>query len=249
MIKNFIKFNESKDVLSFWETDEWKSLFKKYNRREDIIDHLHALEDSDFTYDLLQNFNYKSDILTIKSTISISKSYNKSYNVDQYQEFLKLQSKDIDYLKTILNRMAGAIGMEKKNSSLIRTPFSGPMDSSINKDPMMITFYYDMDITDTDELKSTKDKFQLTPSKIKDAFNIVVKKLVDGGIPEEDAIKLLDLSPDYTDEEYIYIGFITDDQIRAVAGYDKRNDDLDFNNSEISGAIEDYKGGYCDEYL
>lgn len=249
MIKNFIKFNESKDVLSFWETDEWKSLFKKYNRREYIIDHLHALEDDDFTYDLLQNFNYKSGILTIKSTISISKSYNMSYDVDQYKEFLKLQSKDIDYLKKILDRMAAAIGMEKKKSSLIRAPFSGPMDTNINKDTTMIKFYYDMDITDPDELKSTKDKFQLTPSRIKDTFNIVVKKLVDGGIPEEDAVKLLDLSPDYTDEEYIYFGFITNDQIRAVAGYDKRNDELEFDKSEIYGAIEDYKGGYCDEYL
>ena len=83
----------------------------------------------------------------------------------------------------------------------------------------------------------------------REAYQSVIRKLVEMGIPEKDAEKLIDLHPDWEDMDYIIFGFMTNDEILSIATYDKIKKKLFFERNDLIHAVEYYQQGECNGYL
>jgi hypothetical protein len=101
----------------------------------------------------------------------------------------------------------------------------------------------------TDEMERAHKEFIKKDNPEREAYQSVIRKLVEMGIPGKDVEKLIDLHPDWENMDYIIFGFMTNDEILSIATYDKIKKKLFFERNDLIHAVEYYQQGECNEYL
>ena len=95
----------------------------------------------------------------------------------------------------------------------------------------------------TDDYRLAREEFNKKDNPARKAVEDVIKKLEKNGIKEA-----RELIESQENDEIIFIGFTTDDEIIVVATWSEEYG-LNYDEGEISNAINAYEDGYCDEIL
>jgi len=267
MIKSWKKFNESK--IHFEESDEYKNLKHKYSiKKEDIKDLLDDLSDeTDFQCSSVQNFikNITDHSFVIVTHIKLFKWYkNPNYIPDlttyaqdinnetkafkEYQNYLKLQSSDLDFVMKTCQRISKTEETGISSYEIEKIPFQGTGTWKNQYDDLDLRVTFEKEIK-SDEIYKAHKAFLKSDNPERNAYKQVIKKLVEIGIPEKHANKLIDAHPDYEDMDTVLFGFMSNDEIVAVATYDKDKKQLFFDKRELERALDYYENGDCSDYL
>jgi|LakMenEpi03Aug12_release.lakeMendotaPanAssembly.Ray.scaffolds.fasta_scaffold336032_2 vacuolar-type H+-ATPase subunit I/STV1 len=251
MIKSWQQFNESS--VYFEGSTEFLKVRKKYAlKKEDILDFLQDLEDErDISYSSFQSrlSKFDNEQIVIKTWINFSKSYkNPKFELNDYQSFLKEQIKDIDQILITCERIAQVEELQIIQKKVESPPFQGAGANQNDLGELRIAIVFQKTIQ-TDEMERAHKEFIKKDNPEKEAYQSVIRKLVEMGIPGKDVEKLIDLHPDWENMDYIIFGFMTNDEILSIATYDKIKKKLFFERVELNKALDAYKTGECNEYL
>jgi vacuolar-type H+-ATPase subunit I/STV1 len=251
MIKSWQQFNESS--VYFEGSTEFLKVRKKYAlEKEDILDFLQDLEDErDISCSSFQSrvSKFDNEQIVIKTWINFSKSYkNPKFELNDYQSFLKEQIKDIDQILITCERIAQVEELQIIQKKVESPPFQGAGANQNDLGELRIAIVFQKTIQ-TDEMERAHKEFIKRDNPEREAYQSVIKKLVEMGIPEKDAEKLVDLSPDWEDMDYIIFGFMTNYEILSIATYDKIKKKLFFERVELNKSLDAYQNGECNEYL
>lgn len=251
MIKSWQQFNESS--VYFEGSTEFLKVREKYAlKKEDILDYLQDLEDeSDVQCVSVQSRVSKFDDkeIQIKTWIQLSKSYkNPKLELNDYQSFLKEQVKDIEQILITCERIVQVEELQIIQKKVETPPFQGAGANQNDFGHLTITITFQKTIQ-TDEMKRAHKEFVKRDNPERQAYQSVLKKLIEMGIPEKDVEKLVDLHPDWENMDYIIFGFMTNDEILSIATYDKIKKKLFFERNDLIHAVEYYQQGDCSEYL
>lgn len=250
MIKSFKKFNES--AIFFAESDEFKNVLNKHKTPKDLIhDYLMDITDSNeievgnpTTY--LKRINENS--FNVLMIIRLKKIYkNFSYDLDKYLNLIEEQSEDIKVIKKYCNLICEQEGYNVKYEN-ISIPFLG----SVNNTKDVGYLYLDVKfikIINSSDLDIAYKKYLKSDNEYKNAYQLVVKKMVESGIPENNVENLIDIHPEYDEMDMIIFGFLTNDEIIEIAEYNKNTKKLLFEENGIKRSVRDYKNGDCDQYI
>ena len=251
MIKSWQQFNESS--VYFEGSTEFLKVRKKYAlKKEDILDFLQDLEDErDISYSSFQSrlSKFDNEQIVIKTWINFSKSYkNPKFELNDYQSFLKEQIKDIDQILITCERIAQVEELQIIQKKVESPPFQGAGANQNDLGELRIAIVFQKTIQ-TDEMERAHKEFIKKDNPEREAYQSVIRKLVEMGIPGKDVEKLIDLHPDWENMDYIIFGFMTNDEILSIATYDKIKKKLFFERVELNKALDAYKTGECNEYL
>lgn len=251
MIKSWQQFNESS--VYFEGSSEFLKVGEKYTlKKDDIQDFLKDLEDeTDVQCESVQSRVNKFDDkeIKIKTWIQLSKSYkNPKILLNDYQSFLKEQVKDIEQILITCERIAQVEELQIIQKKVESPPFQGAGANQNDLGELRIAIVFQKTIQ-TDEMGRAHKEFIKRDNPEREAYKSVIKKLVEMGIPEKDAEKLVDLSPDWEDMDYIIFGFMTNYEILSIATYDKIKKKLFFERVELNKSLDAYQNGECNEYL
>lgn len=250
MIKSWKKFNESK--IHFEESDEYRNLLHKYSiKKEDIKDLLDDLSDeTDFQCKhVLNNIKKITDhSFVLLTTITMFKQYKNPKGFKEHQDYLKLQSSDLDWVMKTAERISHTEETELSSYEIERIPFQGAGNNTSDYDDLDLRVKFEKEIL-SDEINKAYQNFLKSDNPERNAYEQVIKKLIEIGIPEKHANKLIDAHPDYEDMDYVMFGFMTNDEIVAVATYDKDKKQLFFDKRELERALDYYENGDCSDYL
>jgi vacuolar-type H+-ATPase subunit I/STV1 len=251
MIKSWQQFNESS--VYFEGSTEFLKVRKKYAlKKEDILDFLQDLEDErDISYSSFQSrlSKFDNEQIVIKTWINFSKSYkNPKFELNDYQSFLKEQIKDIDQILITCERIAQVEELQIIQKKVESPPFQGAGANQNDLGELRIAIVFQKTIQ-TDEMERAHKEFIKKDNPEKEAYQSVIRKLVEMGIPGKDVEKLIDLHPDWENMDYIIFGFMTNDEILSIATYDKIKKKLFFERNDLFLAVEYYQQGECNEYL
>jgi hypothetical protein len=243
MIKSWDKFNES---IFFEDSPQYKSIFSKYEiKKEDIIEILQDLED-DRNIECTRIYN---KILERENKIffllQLSKKYSiKDYSSDftKYKSFLDEQSSDIERIIKFCSQIESSEDIKLNTYKILKYPESD-IDRTLG---VQISFVKEVE---TDEMEKALKEFNKEESLEKKLYDEVLRKVISMGVPEKDARILVDPHPDWENMDYIFFGFLTNDEIRAIAEYDKTKKKLRFDEEELDIAVGLYEEGECNEYL
>jgi hypothetical protein len=243
MIKSWDKFNES---IFFEDSPQYKSIFSKYEiKKEDIIEILQDLED-DRNIECTRIYN---KILERENKIffllQLSKKYSiKDYSSDftKYKSFLDEQSSDIERIIKFCSQIESSEDIKLNTYKILKYPESD-IDRTLG---VQISFVKEVE---TDEMEKALKEFNKEESLEKKLYDEVLRKVISMGVPEKDARILVDPHPDWENMDYIFFGFLTNDEIRAIAEYDKTKKKLRFDEEELYIAVGLYEEGECNEYL
>jgi hypothetical protein len=250
MIKSWQQFNESK--IHFEESDEYRNLKYKYSiKKEDIKDFLDDLSDeTDFQFRSVQNFikNITDNSFVLVTHINLFKRYKNPKGFKEYQDYLKLQNFDLDWVIKTSERISHDQETKLSRYEIDKIPFQGAGNNTIDYDDLDLKIIFEKEITSDEFSKSYQDFLKLD-NVLRLAYIRVIKKVIENGIPENHANKLIDAHPDYEDMDYVVFGFMTNSEIIAVATYDKDKKQLFFDKRELERALDYYENGDCGEYL
>jgi vacuolar-type H+-ATPase subunit I/STV1 len=251
MIKSWQQFNESS--VYFEGSTEFLKVRKKYAlEKEDILDFLQDLEDErDISYSSFQSrlSKFDNEQIVIKTWINFSKSYkNPKFELNDYQSFLKEQIKDIDQILITCERIAQVEELQIIQKKVESPPFQGAGANQNDLGELRIAIVFQKTIQ-TDEMERAHKEFIKKDNPEREAYQSVIRKLVEMGIPGKDVEKLIDLHPDWENMDYIIFGFMTNYEILPIATYDKIKKKLFFERVELNKALDAYKTGECNEYL
>jgi hypothetical protein len=127
-------------------------------------------------------------------------------------------------------------------------PFQGAGANQNDLGELRIAIVFQKTIQ-TDEMERAHKEFIKKDNPEREAYQSVIRKLVEMGIPGKDVEKLIDLHPDWENMDYIIFGFMTNDEILSIATYDKIKKKLFFERNDLIHAVEYYQQGECNEYL
>jgi vacuolar-type H+-ATPase subunit I/STV1 len=251
MIKSWQQFNESS--VYFEGSTEFLKVRKKYAlEKEDILDFLQDLEDErDISCSSFQSrlSKFDNEQIVIKTWINFSKSYkNPKFELNDYQSFLKEQIKDIDQILITCERIAQVEELQIIQKKVESPPFQGAGANQNDLGELRIAIVFQKTIQ-TDEMERAHKEFIKKDNPEREAYQSVIRKLVEMGIPGKDVEKLIDLHPDWENMDYIIFGFMTNYEILPIATYDKIKKKLFFERVELNKALDAYKTGECNEYL
>ena len=251
MIKSWQQFNESS--VYFEGSTEFLKVRKKYAlKKEDILDFLQDLEDErDISYSSFQSrlSKFDNEQIVIKTWINFSKSYkNPKFELNDYQSFLKEQIKDIDQILITCERIAQVEELQIIQKKVESPPFQGAGANQNDLGELRIAIVFQKTIQ-TDEMERAHKEFIKKDNPEREAYQSVIRKLVEMGIPGKDVEKLIDLHPDWENMDYIIFGFMTNYEILPIATYHKIKNKLFFERVELNKALDAYKTGECNEYL
>ncbi len=263
MIKSFKSFNEAKEeTFYFRESEEYDNLVSKYKLSDDVIhEYFVELLDEGFEISSTETWITSSEKGKFESNLSIkfSKDYLNPINrknivkrsgVDVYLQFLQDQIDCIQLATRLSSRLEQAEDYESmiKGSNIQGVPFWGAGNHMKDYDELSFILPFKRTIS-SNEYDVAKNNFENNNTPGKNALLDVIQKLVLSGIPKKDAKRLVDIHPGHEEMEDIIFGFLANDQIRAIATYNKKSKKLSFSEEEISLALNDYEGGECSEYL
>jgi len=251
MIKSWQQFNESS--VYFEGSTEFLKVRKKYAlKKEDILDFLQDLEDErDISYSSFQSrlSKFDNEQIVIKTWINFSKSYkNPKFELNDYQSFLKEQIKDIEQILITCERIAQVEELQIIQKKVESPPFQGAGANQNDLSELRIAIVFQKTIQ-TDEMERAHKEFIKKDNPEREAYQSVIRKLVEMGIPGKDVEKLIDLHPDWENMDYIIFGFMTNYEILPIATYDKIKKKLFFERVELNKALDAYKTDECNEYL
>jgi vacuolar-type H+-ATPase subunit I/STV1 len=251
MIKSWQQFNESS--VYFEGSPEFLKVRNKYAlEKEDILDFLQDLEDErDISCSSFQSrlSKFDNEQIVIKTWINFSKSYkNPKFELNDYQSFLKEQIKDIDQILITCERIAQVEELQIIQKKVESPPFQGAGANQNDLGELRIAIVFQKTIQ-TDEMERAHKEFIKKDNPEREAYQSVIRKLVEMGIPGKDVEKLIDLHPDWENMDYIIFGFMTNYEILPIATYDKIKKKLFFERVELNKALDAYKTGECNEYL
>jgi len=240
MIKSWKKFNES--GIYFEESAEFLNIKNRYSlKKENIIDYINDLEDDrDIKFENIHNsvFKYDDKELIINILVYLSKSYkNKIIELEDYKSFLKEQLDDTNYISSTCRRVAKVEDLELIRIKPSEMPFKG-----CGKLTMTILF---QKIIQTNEMDQAHMEYMKKDNPEREAYQKVIKKLVELGIPENHAKILVDTQ---SDQDTIVFGFMTNYEINIIATYEKDTNKLSFDNIQLDYTLQDYNNGDCNDY-
>ena len=248
MIKKFHKFFEA---LNFSDSDELEMVKNKHKIPDEVI--------SDYFTELLdEGAEFKSTchfIGEIKGGIklyyniqvwkNIKSPYNfKNHNVSEknYLNFIEEQISFIRQFNECTDRFKYGEDVEVNFNNINEVPFWGAGNSSKESSNLSQIIQVTQEIK-TDDYKLAREEFNKKDNPAKKAVEDVIKELEKNGIVESrDLIEAQEIDGD------ILIGFTTDDEIIVVATWNEESG-LNYEEDEMSNAINAYKDGYCDEIL
>lgn len=249
MIKSWKKFNES---IHFEETDEFQKIKDKYYiKKEDIRDILDELSDeTDFECERIINFikNISDNSFTLVTKITISKKYKNYKGLNDYQNYLKSQYSDLDWVVKTSQRISQTEETEIIGYGLDKVPFQGTGNNSKEYDELDLKIIFEKEIQSDDINKAYKE-FLKKDNPERKAYEQVIKRMIEMGIPENHAKILIEPHPDYEDMDIIMFGFNTNDGINYIATYEKDKKQIFFDNKETLDSLHQYNSGDCSDYL
>jgi hypothetical protein len=264
MIKSFQKYFESVGAISFRDSDQYKSLIKKWGLSKDDIDNYFddlnddnirirydqgIIDHEDKTKDISKYFSIKI-VLYFKYKLEKIKSfdnYTTFLNLDSYNLFLKKQIDTLEKIESSVNRFIDGENLKLESKYSSGVPFYLSQDERRNE--MSITYRLSFEVESDDLVKSIKE-YTNTPNPLGEAKDIVVNKLINKyGIKPEFADTLIDAHPDYHNMVHIPIGFLTDGEIIVIANFNVEMGKVDFYNNELNRSIEYFYDGYCADIL
>ena len=268
MIKSFKSFNEAKtEAFYFMESDEYNELVSKYKLSDDVIrEYFIEILDEGFELKSTSKITQLGELSTLekgKFEVILFLKFDKDYSnpidrknlvkrsgVDVYLQFLKDQIDCIQLATRLSSRLEQAEDYESmiKGSNIQEVPFWGAGNNMKDYAGLSFTLSFKRTII-SNEFDVARNKFENDNTPGKNSLSDVIRELELSGIPKKDARRLVDLHPGHEEMEDIIFGFLTNDQIRDIAHYNKKSKKLSFDNDEIARALSDYEDGECSEYL
>ena len=245
MIKKFHKFLES---LNFSDSDELEEVKNKHRIPEEVI--------RDYFTDILDEGSELKTNCSIYGTekgiklyynITVSKNIKNPENkhtvsVKEYLKFIDDQVIFINQFNDCIDRFKIGEDVEVYFNNISEIPFWGAANNLKDFGTLSQIIAFTQEI-ETDDYRLSKDKFNKKDNPAKKAVEDVIKELEKNGIVESrDLIEAQEIDGD------ILIGFTTDDEIIVVATWNEESG-LNYEEDEMSNAINAYKDGYCDEIL
>jgi len=248
MIKKFHKFFEA---LNFSESDELEMVKNKNKIPYEVI--------SDYFTDLLDegaefksNCHFISEIkggIKLYYNIQVSKNIKNPYNFQNHKlsekNYLNFIEEQISFIKKFnecTDRFKYGEDVEVNFNNINEVPFWGAGNSSKESSNLSQIIQVTQEIK-TDDYRLAREDFNKKDNPARKAVEDVIKKLEKNGIKE--ARELIETQEN---DEIIYIGFTTNDEIIVVATWGEEYG-LNYDEGEISNAINAYEDGYCDEIL
>lgn len=268
MIKSFKSFNEAKtEAFYFMESDEYNELVSKYKLSDDVIrEYFIEILDEGFELKSSTKATKLGDFSTLEEgrfEVILSLQFDKDYpnpidrknlvkrsGVDVYLQFLQDQIDCIQLATRLSSRLEQAEDYESMilGTNVQQVPFWGAGNNTKDYAGLSFTLTFKRTIL-TNEYDVARNEYENEKTPGKNLLTDVIRELVLAGIPKKDARKLVDLHPGHEEMEDIIFGFLTNDQIRVIAHYNKKLKKLSFNEDEVALALNDYETGYCSEYL
>jgi hypothetical protein len=265
MIKSFQKYFESIVPITFTDSDQYKSLIKKWGFTSvDIDNYFDELEDDNIYFKFIQGIrdqeDKEKDISTnfsIKVILEFRFNFEKItrnsdgppphfLSLDSYNSFLKKQIDVLSKVESSVDRFINGENLKLDSKYVRNIPYYLTQDDR-NKE-VLITYRLSMEV-ESDDLKKAIKEFSGLKNPLLDAKDLVVKKIIKSGIPPEFAENLVDIHPEYEDMKDIPIGFHTDGEIRLIAYFNVENGRIDWDNFELKKSIEDFYSGFCQDML
>ena len=186
MIKSWKKFNESK--IHFEESDEYRNLKNKYSiKKEDIKDLLDDLSDeTDFQCNNVQNFikNITENSFVLVTHLKLFKQYKNPKGFKEYQDYLKLQSSDLDWVMKTCQRISQTEETELSSYEIEKLPFQGAGNNNNDYDDLDLKVKFEK-VIQSDEISKAYQNFLKSDNPERKAYEQVIKKVTELGIPKK----------------------------------------------------------------
>jgi hypothetical protein len=248
MIKKFHKFFEA---LNFSDSDELEMVKNKHKIPDEVIsDYFTELLDEGAEFKSVCHFigEIKGGI-KLYYNIQVSKNIKNPYNFQNhkvseknYLNFIEEQVSFIKQFNECTDRFKYGEDVEVNFNNIIEVPFWGAGNNSKESSNLSQIIQVTQEIK-TDDYRLAREEFNKKDNPARKAVEDVIKKLEKNGIKEA-----RELIESQENDEIIFIGFTTDDEIIVVATWSEEYG-LNYDEGEISNAINAYEDGYCDEIL
>jgi hypothetical protein len=247
MIKKFHKFFESSS-LHFYESNEYEEVKNKHKIPDEVIkDYFMELLDEGSEFNSDCNMSEVKDGIKLYYNITISKNiknpeYKHSINTIDYISFIEEQSKFIKIVNNCVDRLKQGEDLETNFNRINQVPFWGAGNNTQEFGTLSQIIAFKQEIK-TDDYRLAKEKFNKKDNPARKAIENVIKKLEEMGIKE--SRQLIDTQEN---DDIIFIGFLTDDEIIVIATWNEEYG-LIYEEDELANAVNAYEDGYCDEIL
>jgi hypothetical protein len=246
---DFERTKEFINLVKKWGIDENKIL----NFFDDLIDDdvvfqqkqgIIKYEDDENKFEIviLLYFEYTFD----KIEYNINNGY--LYNFSDYKRFIEKQNQifsDIQRSVKIFTEAERLI-ISNRGTGISKIPFYMLQDGRNSK--LMVEYKLISKIESSDVSIEYK-KFKNMENPIGDYRDNLVSELVEEGIVPEFAEILIDVDPGYKESDFVFFGFMTNDEIILIATYDNEEKKSKIDIIEFNRAIELFYDGYCSDIL
>lgn len=245
MIKKFHKFFEA---LNFMDTDEHEAIKNKHRIPDEVIkDYFNDLLDEGSEIEINCNMDGIKEGIKLYYNITISKNiknpqYKHTIPTNEYLRFIEEQSNFIKLFNISLDRLKIGEDLDIKFNTITQIPFWGAGNNTQEFGTLSQTIAFWQELK-TDDYRLAKEEFNKKDNPAKKAIEDVIKRLEEMGIKE--SRQLIDTQEN---EDIIFIGFLTDDEIIVIATWSEEYG-LIYEEDELANAVNAYEDGYCDEIL
>ena len=251
MSKNVINFNESDEFLKI--QNEWKfSEEELENFFEDLNYDGIYYEDTQHIktwhkgkkVDIKKSFNLIISLKFITNFKEVKEKNNMQiYDFDSYNKLISKQNETLNKIQKYVERFVNAERLKIEDFFITKIPFYD------NKKNILEVYYKFVRKIISDELYKANVEFNKKSNPLKELYGNIIKRLVDSGIKKEHAEKLLDFEPDYYEKEQFAIGFNTNYEVKMIGYYNNDSEQFYYDEEIFEEAIQDYKDGYCNDFL
>lgn len=247
MIKKFHKFFEA---LNFSDSDELESVKNKHKISDEIIrDYFTELLDEGAEFKTNCNISGIKDGIKLYYNIQVSKNIKNPYNPQKHKisekNYLNFIEEQINFIKKFnecADRFKYGEDVEINFNNISEAPFWGAGNNSKEFSDISQIIQVIQEIK-TDDYRLAKEEFNKKDNPARKAIEDVIKKLEEMGIKE--SRQLIDTQEN---DDIIFIGFLTDDEIIVIATWNEEYG-LIYEEDELANAVNAYEDGYCDEIL
>lgn len=251
--------------FGFQSTQQFKTLIKKWGFDEnDLLNYFDDLIDDGVIFDFKQSITeYEKDknkfnivILLYFEYTFIKVKYNDTgeftssylYNFSDYKKFIDKQNKIFTDIESSVKRFVDAehLIISKTGTGISNIPFHMSQDERNKK--LKVNYRLISEIESSD-VNLEYEKFKKRNNPLGDYRDLIIRELVEHGIHPEFANQLIDVHPEYEESDYVFFGFLTDDEIISIASYDKEKGEGEFDIPELGRAIDSFYSGYCSDIL
>lgn len=253
--------------FKFQNTQQFKTLIEKWGFDEnDLLNYFDDLIDDGVIFNFKQSItDYEKDknkfniviLLYFEYTFSKVK-YNDTgeftssylYNFSDYKKFIEKQNKIFTDIESSVKRFVDAehLIISKAGTGISKIPFHMSQDERNKK---LKVHYRLVSEIESSDANLEYEKFKKRKNPLGEHRDALISKLVEDGIHPEFANQLIDVNPGYEDEEEenVFFGFLTDDEIIVIASYDKKTERGNIIRDEYERAVNSFYEGHCSDIL